>query len=194
MKTTSRRGEAAFSLIEILVVMAIIAVLAAVTVGGTSFVKTKQQLSQAEIQIQLLTKTLEEYKLDTGSYPVTPDSPDGRNTSDILFNALYWDSDDDDEGAGVGREEGDKDQKTYLADLDPETSKQKWTNKPASDKTKILDPWKNEYRYRSAKDSTGRDNPSTDNPDFDLWSSGPDGQSKPSTPDDKVNRDDIKAK
>ncbi len=192
MKTTSPRGKAAFTLIEILVVIAIIAVLAAVTVGGTRFVKDKQKRDQATVQIQLLAKTLEEYKLDTGSYPSTTDSPDGLNNSDILFNALYWDSDDDDEGAGKDSEEGDKDQKIYLSSLDPQTGTQKWTTTPASDKSKIIDPWKNEYRYRSAKDSTGQNNPSTDDPDFDLWSAGPDGESKPSTSSDKSNRDDIK--
>ncbi|NJM36680.1 MAG: prepilin-type N-terminal cleavage/methylation domain-containing protein [Akkermansiaceae bacterium] len=192
MKTTLRHGKSAFTLIEILVVITIIAVLAAATVGGTRFAKERQKRNQAEIQIQLLAKSLEEYKLDRGIYPATTDSVDGRNNSDILFNALYWDSDDDDEGAGIGDAAGDQDQKIYLDSLDPATSSHKWTQAPASDRTKITDPWKNEYRYRSAKDSTGTQNASTDNVDFDLWSSGPDGESKPSITGDQSNKDDIK--
>jgi general secretion pathway protein G len=192
MKITIRRGKSAFTLIEILAVMAIIAILAGVIVGSTSLVRDKQDRELTKVQIGIISNKLEEYKLDTGAYPATENNETGEKTSDVIFKALYWDSDDDDKGVGTGQEEGDLDQKIYLPDLDPATSKQKWTKTPASDKTKILDPWGQEYRYRSAKDENGKENSSTDNPDFDLWSIGKDGKSKPGTPKDKVNGDDIK--
>ena len=97
---------------------------------------------------------------------------------------------------------GDLDQKIYLAQLDPgnkdSPNKQGWTSftPPTSASTKITDPWGNEYRYRSAMPppTTGVviPNAATQNPDFDLWSMGKDGKTKPETPLDTTNRDDIK--
>ncbi len=195
MKINRRASrQSAFTIIEVLTVIAIIAILATVIVGGMTLAMEKQNFSKAEVEIGLLSKALEEYKLDNGAYPPTPDSPDGENTSRLLFRALYWDSDNDQQGIGTGQEEGDRDQKIYVPELDPVTSKQKWTKPPASENTVITDPWKREYRYRSGKDQSGRTNPSTDNPDFDLWSTGKDGATKPATPTDKVNLDDVKSK
>jgi len=192
MQTTSRHGHPAFSLIEMMAVVTIIVILASLIVGGMGFVTEKQAKSKAQLQIGLLSKALEEYKLDTGSYPATGNSAKGEDNSKILFKALYWDSDNDGQGAAVGNAAGDTDQKIYLAELDPATNKQGWTSGTASLKTKIIDPWGKEYRYRTAFDSTGKANTNTQNPDFDLWSVGKDGNTNPSTPTDKANRDDIK--
>ena len=79
-----------------------------------------------------------------------------------------------------------------MPELDPANNKVGWTSGKASATTKILDPWNNEYRYRSAVDANGKANTSTQNPDFDLWSVGKDGKTNPSSPTDKSNRDDIK--
>ena len=67
--------------------------------------------------------------------------------------------------------------------------------------TQLLDPWGKEYAYRSASGlpagTTGASpvNADTMNPDFDLWSYGKDGKSKPAgtaAADIKNNADDIK--
>lgn len=192
MKITQRIGKAAFTLIEVMAVITIIIILAGLVISGMGFVKDRQAKSKAQVQIALLSKALEEYKLDMGTYPPTADkstasAPNGTGTSSILFNYLYWDSDND--AAGVG---SDDDQKIYLSDLDPVTSKQGWTTKPAGSSTAIVDPWGNQYCYRTATDSTGNANTATQNPDFDLWSMGKDGKTKPANPDDATNRDDIK--
>ncbi len=192
-----RHGSAAFTLVEMLAVITIIVILAAVVVRGMSFVTEKQAAEKAKIQVALLCKALEEYKSEQGSYPATQDTVDGKGQSDILFKALYWDSDNDGEGAAVGSGKGDEDQKVYLQDLDPTSKAQGWTSGTANAKTKILDPWGNEFRYRSAKgpsngSTAASPNQNTQNPDFDLWSAGKDGKSKPEKQDDKSNNDDIK--
>jgi general secretion pathway protein G len=194
MKITPRTGKAAFTLIELMAVITIIVILAGLVVGGMGFVSERQAKEKARVQIALISKALEEYKLDMGTYPPTTDkssvaAPTGTATSSLLFKALYWDSDND--GAGVP---ADTDQKIYLPDLDPLTSKQGWTSTPPapSAATIIVDPWGNQYCYRTAVDATGKANSSTQNPDFDLWSMGKDGKSKPATPSDTTNRDDIK--
>ena len=197
MKTTQRRGAAAFTLIELMAVITIIVILAGLVVGGLGYVQDKQANSKAKIQMALLSKAIQDYQSDMGKYPPSEDSTDGLGQSDELFKALYWDSDDDGEGAAVGTGAGDEDQKIYLGELNPATNKQGWTSGTASARTKIVDPWNNEYRYRSAfgrasANGTAAANASTENPDFDLWSAGKDGKSLPTTTSNKVNLDDIK--
>jgi prepilin-type N-terminal cleavage/methylation domain-containing protein len=192
MQTTPRHGHAAFSLVELMAVITIIVILASLVVGGMGFVSERQAKSRAQLQIALLSKALEQYKLDYGTYPCTDNPAKGEDTSKILFKALYWDSDNDGQGAAVGKAAGDPDQKIYLPELDPENNKQGWTSGTPSLTTKILDPWGKEYRYRTAMSCAGKPNSNTQNPDFDLWSVGKDGNTNPSTPNDKSNRDDIK--
>lgn len=70
---SKRKREAGFTLVELLVVMAILALLASLVAPrvlaylGTSRTKT------AELQIENLTTSLELFKLDTGRYPNTQD-------------------------------------------------------------------------------------------------------------------------
>jgi general secretion pathway protein G len=146
-----------FTLIEMLVVITIIVILAGLSMGGYSFVIQKQANSQAKIQISLLSKALEEYKLDNGEYP-----PDPTGSND-LYKALYWDSDDNGTGADT-----DTDQKIYVSQLDPDNNKQGWTEGTGAN-AKIVDPWGKEYTYRRG------DHDNAKNPDFDLLSKGKDG-------------------
>lgn len=151
MKTSSvsnSRGAAkGFTLVEMLVTIAIIAVLAGISFGGLQYVRAKQANEQAKIQIALLSKGLEEYKLDTGDYP-----PAG--TSNSLFTALYWD------GASTTPPG-----MIYVSELDPDNNKQGWTTGTGA-ATTITDPWGQELVYRRP--------PSSMNPDFDLLSLGND--------------------
>jgi len=187
MKTNPRCGSAAFSLVELLTVIAIMVILAALTVSGLSFVQDYQARKKAQIQIHLLSKAIEDYKLDNGSYPATTDLATtgssvtlGSGNSKILFKALYNDGANDATGA----------KKIYISELDPASNKQGWTTGTASDSTNITDPWGNEYIYRTAFDSTSSPNTHTRNPDFDLWSCGKDGKTS-DTASDAVARDDI---
>lgn len=198
MKTPSRRQPAAFTLIEMMAVITIIVILAGIVIGGLGYVNEKQANAKARVQIALLSKALEEYKLDNGTYPPTDNksgsfnTATGTATSSILFDYLYWDSDRDSSG-GIG----DTDQKIYLPELDPVNSKQGWTTGTASKTTIITDPWGNQYCYRSAfgtppANGTAPANADTQNPEFDLWSKGKDGKSVPGTASDASNKDDIR--
>jgi prepilin-type N-terminal cleavage/methylation domain-containing protein len=97
MKITPRTGKAAFTLIELMAVITIIVILAGLVVGGMGFVSERQAKEKAKVQIALLSKALEEYKLDMGSYPPTVDkpnvaSPAGTGTSAVsLYDALFYD-------------------------------------------------------------------------------------------------------
>ncbi len=128
----------------------IIVILSAISMGGYGYVTRKQADSKATIQIGLLSKALEEYKLDNGEYP-----PSGNTNS--IFKLLYWN------GTAANSQE-----KIYLSDLDPNSAAQGWIDGIGS-AAKIVDPWAKEYIYRRG------DNPAAKNPDFDLASAGMDG-------------------
>lgn len=196
MKTNPRppvRRRSGFTLIELMAVITIIVILAGLVVGGMGFVSERQAKEKAKVQIALLSKALEEYKLDFGTYPPTSNvsgtftNSTGSNTSKILFDYLYFNSD---------RANGfDPDQKIYLPELDPGTAqspnKQGWTSGTAAATTIITDPWGNQYCYRSAVGASGTANTNAQNPDFDLWSMGKDGRTNANLTH-KDCRDDIR--
>ncbi|MDP3850279.1 MAG: type II secretion system protein GspG [Luteolibacter sp.] len=173
MKAPPRRHPAAFTLIELMAVITIIVILAGLVVGGMGYVNEKQAREKAKVQIALLSKAIEEYKLDNGNYP----TPAGTSATDVkhkngtgntylLYKLLYLD------GAATNPPG-----KIYLPELDPINNKQGWITGSGTSIT-IVDPWGQPYRYRVAVLSNGTKNPSAQNPDFDLWSIGKDGLTK----------------
>ena len=139
-----------FTLIEMLVTVTIIIILMALAVGGFDFIKEKQAIEQAKIQVSLLSNAIEEYKLDNGNYPATGDS-------NSLYRTLYYD-------AAILTPPG----KIYVPQLDPENNKQGWTE-GAGAAVEIVDPWGQEYIYINGADADAT------NPDFDIISKGKDG-------------------
>ncbi len=207
MKTTRRSYQPAFTLIELLAVITIIVILASLVVSSMGFVIERQNKSKANVQIALLTRGLEEYKLDMGTYPLTANSTDGAGNSGLLYEMLFY------EGYDYVRQGSlatwtksinsvtyPKSTKMYVKDLDPSSTRQGWVDLTTTPvlPTLVKDPWGNEYRYRTAlayassATTSATANAATMNPDFDLWSCGKDGQTNPGTPSDKLNLDDIK--
>jgi prepilin-type N-terminal cleavage/methylation domain-containing protein len=199
MKTPSRHGQAAFTLIELMAVITIIVLLAALVVGAMGFVNERQAKEKAKVQMALLSKALEEYKLDMGGYPGTKSASggyygganaDGTNGdfSKVLYTALFYEGYELSTNPNRADPDKVKAPKIYGPELDPTNSKQGWTTGAGSTppaNLNITDPWGNNYRYRVGA--------SAQNPDFDLWSMGKDGKSNPDNASDTVNRDDIKA-
>ena len=216
MKTNHRSGKAAFTLIELMAVITIIVILAGLVVGGLGYVTDKQAKSRASVQIALLSKALEAYKLDMGTYPLTADTTTGMSKSAAsLYVPLFYEGYDYNKQSTppatwtkkIGTVDYPKSTNIYLADLDPTSTKQGWVDSVTGNNpvppvsTAIKDPWGKEYGYRTAlglpagTPAVSPVNPATINPDFDLWSYGKDGNSKPagtSANDIKSNLDDIK--
>lgn len=71
---TDRR---AFTLVELLIVMAIILVLAGIVVGVQRGVYQKQSMARAEADVQAIATALESYKLRYGDYPWLGDGSNG---------------------------------------------------------------------------------------------------------------------
>jgi len=60
-----------FTLIELLAVVVVIAMLAAIMIGLTNSVRLKMDRSQTKIDIAMLSVAIENYKLDYGAYPTS---------------------------------------------------------------------------------------------------------------------------
>jgi type II secretory pathway pseudopilin PulG len=166
------------------------------------FVSERQDKEKAKVQIALLSKALEEYKLDMGIYPQTENTISGLLQTEELYQVLFYEGYDyvksnspADWKKTVNGIDLPKATKIYLADLDPTSTKQGWVTNAATVPArikKIVDPWGNEYGYRTATNAGNIPNVDTQNPDFDLWSSGKDGKTKTGAPKDPTNRDDIR--
>ncbi len=165
-------SPAAFSLVELLFVLAIVSILAGLVVGVAKYASTKAATSRAQSEIAAMEMALENYKNDHGAYPPSTAtrnslSPPGNSGTIEMFNSgsLYT--------ALAG---GPKFYLTFRAD-------QIRTNKPWATRY-IVDPFGNPYNYyHPLPPAIGLvwSNQAT----FDLWSYGPDGLND--TADDIVN-------
>lgn len=198
MKTHRLHGRPAFTLIELLAVITITVILAALVVAGMGYASRKQAGERARLELAQLTQGLENYKRDMATYPVSANSTDGLGQSArCLYQALFY------EGYEYGIQptppaNWTKATSIYVAQLDPTSSKLGWVtlvtapNAVPPPSTIVMDPWGKEYRYRSARNTAGNPNSNTINPEFDLWSSGRDENSLPASPSSPYNRDDLR--
>ncbi len=175
---------ASFTLIEMLTVIAIIAILAALTLAAGSAVMNKAARSRAASEIQAMSTALEGYKTDNGiypvgntagatvskltgppagSYPVDPTSSDYQVSSEALFQALSGMTNYATDTPVAGT-------KTYMS------FKGNQVGNPAGP-SYIKDPWNYSYGYSTGSPSTPP-NPASDPAPyngagfFDLWSTG----------------------
>jgi type II secretory pathway pseudopilin PulG len=182
MKATHRRKGAlppAFTLIEILVVIAIIMVLAAMSLSGYDYVKRKEAVSRTTVFVKNLGNALEQYRSDNGAFPEGDGIAD--STKDV-YASLYGDFD----GDGVS----DDDAQVYLSILSPDIQGKSKKVRKSGDGYVLVDAWRSKdddnlyqelfYRHNPTEDPSSPD-PAKMNPptDFDLWSFGPDGEGGP---------------
>lgn len=173
MKKISARRTRGFTLIELLAVIAIIGVLAAMTLGITGFVKASQAKTKASSEINMMALKLEEFKARNGDYPI-PESDSEADAEATLFNALTgrwtyrtingvrtWDK-----SLASGGE--DKLRPFLEAGLVGTEANFDSTRKA----TKFIDPWGNAYRYRYGRLNAGKLDKTWDRTGFLLISAG----------------------
>jgi type II secretory pathway pseudopilin PulG len=175
---SSSREAGGFTVIELLVVVAIIVVLGGLVLGTAGYVQKKGKRSRAEAEIAAISAALENYKADNGVYPSSaetnslfpnsvgdPTDAKYRAASLALYKMISGDADNDPTRAAES--------KVYFPfkpnQLDPTTQTQPVTF--------IKDPFGFSYGYSTVKSSapSGSDGY---NPTFDLWSTG--GKAGPS--------------
>lgn len=186
-----RHSLSAFTLIEMLTVIVLIAVLASMVIGISGFVNAKAARSRAEGEIQAMATACESYKTDNGTYPQNTDTDalnaevDGAPTSTkytkaslYLYTSLSGDAEPVD--APDFKPEG----KIYYT-FRPEGLSAVKANKKITSVKYIQDPFGNCYGYSTAglksvqeskAQSASKNDPSEDRPGynttFDLWSTG----------------------
>jgi len=191
--------RSAFTLIEMITVIAIIAILAGLVLATNGVVQKKSATARADAEIRQLSSALESYKTDNGGYPQDPattDLLDPRTTGDAtdtsstgkparaslyLYESLSGDTD------GNGTIDPTETGKNYVPDFfkpsrlggikDPNTGK-------VHPVQYIMDPFGNPYGYSTAGLAAEQQyrvalstNPNAPrpptagyNPTFDLWS------------------------
>lgn len=191
MVFTHSKNAGGFTLIEVFVVIAILAVLGTMGWSATKMIKTRQMNKTAEIQIAQMEVGMNSYRQDNGD--LLPPAKGDEWSSHVLYKTLYCDED--------GDGEPDSDQETqelrmpYCEEITPIATMKHATellngipaikisvrpsdsNKKKQKRFVIIDPWGNPYRYRlgyELKDDRNRPGKGV-NPDFDLFSQGPDG-------------------
>src|SRR6266403_5106021 len=97
-----RSIQSAFTIVELLIVTAIILVLAGLILATSGYVQRKGARSRAEAEIAAMSAALENYKADNGIYPTSNDtnnlnpadaSPfDYQNASRYLYTQVSGDS------------------------------------------------------------------------------------------------------
>jgi prepilin-type N-terminal cleavage/methylation domain-containing protein len=147
-----------FTIIEILVVLAIILVLAGLVLATSSFVQNKGARSRAEVEIAAISAALENYKADNGIYPGSTLDPaiTGPSSYEDASTTLYESLAGDPDGDG----QPDPAMTSYV---------QFKPNQLGSNNSKMFvkDPFGNSYGYSTLH---ATDPSKGFNPTFDLWS------------------------
>ena len=166
------RARAAFTIIELLIVMAIIIVLAGLIIGTSGYVQKKGARSRAEAEIAAFSAALESYKADNGIYPSDPTKTDSMNptsagvadyraASAFLYGELTGDRDfDGAPEAGTKSYMPFKPQMLQRANMSSDVG-------PSNRVLAMRDPFGDSYGYSTMKASGGA---AGYNPTFDLWS------------------------
>ncbi|TMP96229.1 MAG: hypothetical protein E6L07_05790 [Verrucomicrobia bacterium] len=155
MRVSTFGAGGAFTLIELIVVIAIIIVLAGLILSTVGYVQKKGARARAETEIAAMSAALESYKADNGIYP----PHDGSNGGHALYQALTGDGDDVIGGSNASTGTPPASAKSYMA-LKPTMLRPN----PADNSTRVVDPFGNDYGYRTPPVANAV------NPTFDLWS------------------------
>ncbi|MBQ7207137.1 MAG: hypothetical protein IJS01_05000 [Lentisphaeria bacterium] len=147
-----------FTLVEILVVTALVALLGAIGFAGYGYAMGAARRSATESLIKQIEAALENFKIKKGYYPSSSGyatigmTLNNSQIVSITFGSTTWNA------TGTGEAEF----KTFLKPLDQEKLKKNIEN------STLVDSWGGaiRYRYPGAVNTTG----------FDLIAPGPDGQ------------------
>lgn len=192
MKYTPAKSRKGFTLIEILVAIAILATLAAGAWQAKGWIEGKQLNKLAETQVGQLALGMNAYRADNGD--ILPFGKGDAVSAAVLYSALYCDYDSDGEpdkdSSGVTRmpyceqlviieNTKSKEREEGIPCIKSKISGKDISGKRLKGKRYvIIDPWNQPYRYRlgcEVTDENGKVGMGI-NPDFDIFSLGPDGK------------------
>lgn len=191
MKSTKKK-VLGFTLMELLTVMAIIAILAGLVLATMGFVMKKANRERATAEIAGMSNALESYKLDNGDYPRTvtvnsnvysSDTLDARTNLDatsvayksaslVLYVALSGDANLDRSIDATEKAAG----KIYYT-FKPNMLFPRVSGTSGLAVQFIADPFRNAYGYSTIGSLSTSGTAGGYNPTFDLWSTAGSGTS-----------------
>ena len=174
----SRTHYHAFTLMELMVVISIISILAAMTGGTVSIFVRKARTTAAQGTIIRFDAILRKYQGDCGTFPPSPKDPT-QNAS--IFAALTGDLNNDGvytPGTGGQKEDIDKNHRTWRGPYLAERLKMDVEGN-------VLDPWGNPYRY--FENAIEAPKCAVKSKSFMLYSLGPDGKGTDATREEAIN-------
>ena len=142
-------GKSAFTLVEIMVVVAIIAILVGMVLGTAGYATRKSDHSKAVADMERIKNGLEDYRVQYGNYPMNTDE----NNATALSSNLWKKPQDD--------------------SIKPMLVMKGWND--SAIEYDVLDPWGNPYHYYYDPDGDPYYAPHNNSKfTYDLWSDGPD--------------------
>ena len=184
-----KKRLAAFTLVELLVVLAIVGMLLGLMFKGYFYVLDKQANKKASVELKVLKLSIENYRRSFKGYPTCPQKV--CTPGECLFLSL----------AGFHNEKGTLEMPPYPATIsshlfgydlnsydtsqipDIEHNEGKslmlWLSQILGKDVAFIDPWGNEYVYEYPREDEA--------PGFRLFSMGPDGK----TGEDEWTEDDL---
>lgn len=180
--------RSAFTLIELLTVIAIIAILAGITYGISAGIYQRQARTTAQAELSAISSALEAYRSQYGMYPIA-DTGNAVARGRVLFQALTNQIDPEGNDPRRGRP---------FIDISKVTLSTPETGTDFSSVNYFVDPWGNPYQYGFENDPSQAE---WRRFGYLLFSDGPDGRNEEDgIPEDglpdreaPLNRDNIYA-
>ena len=184
LRGSARKRRAAFTLVELLTVMGIIAILAALVLYAAAGLMQQASRSRSKTEVVALSTALENYKTDNGIYPqnslmltTTPYT----STDGSVSGGLYWQSSQTLYSALSGQINyldppvaGVKSYMSFKINELGNTSTAANTPSAPGSATYVRDPWNYSYGYSTGtvQGAAKPVYPYNGNGFFDLWSTG----------------------
>lgn len=188
MKTHFRKSaRAGFTVVELLVVITIIALLFALTIGGFTYAQRSAARSRTTVAMNAIKSGLERYTTEFGEYPAPQNPGDtvafGDKTYEVgaaamLYQALSGDGYDNiliaevPANAGMANSDGSLDQNESKNVMLTDMPKEIWTNRDG--RYYMIDGFGKPFQYIKADTSDVGGSQVTINTTYDLWSYGED--------------------
>lgn len=174
VRSSSRR---AFTLIELMVVVAIMAILAGLVFGAMQGMGQNAKRKKAGVQIAALELGLEMFRQEYGDFPISAADPeiDAEEGSSVLYQALSGDGNDRLQLTGTpqpSRGEIGSSHKALMEQLDAKRDPFKMVMQRSESIYYVSDPWGQPYRYVCHQNKSDRQSGQRNPASYDLFTHG----------------------